>query len=110
MAPTSFDAWLQAVTFVTIALAAVFASGIVRRLLILVGLIVASLIYAVLTNGLGWGKPIDFTLIENAAWLGAPHFTVPVFEGRAIALIVPVAAMMYFFIERPVNRWARGSR
>jgi uracil-xanthine permease len=75
MAPTSFDAWLQAVTFVTIAVVAVFASGIVRRLLILVGLIV-------------------FTLIENAAWLGAPHFTVPVFEGRAIALIVPVALIL----------------
>ena len=84
MAPTSFDAWLQAVTFVTIAVAAVFTSGIVRRLLILVGLMVASLIYAVLTNGLGWGKPIDFTLIENAAWFGAPHFTAPVSAGAIV--------------------------
>src|SRR5260370_19480567 len=94
MAPTSFDAWLQAVTFFTIALAAVFASGILRRLLILVGLIVSSLIYAVLTNGLGWGKPIDFKLIENAAWFGAPHFTAPVFDGRAIVLIVQVALIL----------------
>jgi len=94
MAPTAFDAWLQAVTFVTIALAAVFASGLVRRLLILVGLIVASLIYAVLTNGLGWGKPIDLALIEKAAWFGAPHFTAPAFDGRAIALIVPVALIL----------------
>jgi len=30
-----------------------------QRLLILVGLIVASVAYAVLTNGLGLGKPID---------------------------------------------------
>ena len=94
MAPTAFDAWLQAVTFVTIALAAVFASGLVRRLLLLVGLIVASLIYAVLTNGLGWGKPIDLALIEKAAWFGAPHFTAPAFDGRAIALIVPVALIL----------------
>jgi putative pyrimidine permease RutG len=94
MAPTAFDAWLQAVTFITIALAAVFASGIVRRLLILVGLLVSSLIYAVLTNGLGWGKPIDFALIEKAAWFGAPHFTAPVFDARAIALIVPVALIL----------------
>ena len=42
-----------------------------RRLLILVGLILATAIYAVLTNGLGWGKPIDFSLIEKAAWIGA---------------------------------------
>jgi uracil-xanthine permease len=94
MAPTPFDAWLQAVTFTTIALAAVFTSGIVRRLLILVGLIVASFIYGVLTNGLGWGKPIDFSLIENAAWVGAPQFTAPVFDGRAIALIPPVALIL----------------
>jgi putative pyrimidine permease RutG len=87
MAPTSFDAWLQAVTFVTIAVAAVFSSGLVRRLLILVGLIVASLIYAVLTNGLGWGKPIDFTLIESAAWFGAPHFAAPVFVPVALILV-----------------------
>jgi uracil-xanthine permease len=94
MAPTSFDAWLQAVTFVTIALAAVFASGIVRRLLILVGLIVASLIYAVLTNGLGWGKPVDLSLIENAAWFGVTPFTAPMFDARSIALIVPVALIL----------------
>jgi uracil-xanthine permease len=62
--------------------------------LILVGLIVASLIYAVLTNGLGWGQPIDLSLIENAAWLGAPHFDVPTFEGRAIAMMAPVALIL----------------
>ena len=43
------------------ALVAVFTRGMVRRLLILVGLVVATIVYAVLTNGLGLGKPIDFT-------------------------------------------------
>ena len=70
MAPTAFDAWIQAATFFAIALVAVFSRGMVRRLLIVVGLILATAIYAVLTNGLGWGKPIDGKLIEHAAWIG----------------------------------------
>jgi len=94
MAPTSFDAWMQAVTFVSVALVAVFTSGMTRRLLILVGLILATLIYALLTNGLGWGKPMDGTLIANAAWLGAPKFAAPVFDARAIVLIAPVALIL----------------
>ena len=40
-----------------------------RGLLILVGLIVASLIYAVLTNGLGMGTPVDLGKVAAAAWL-----------------------------------------
>ena len=79
MAPTGFDAWMQVVTFMSIGVVAVFAGGIVRRLLILVGLILASIIYAVLTNGMGIGTPIDTALVANAAWFGAPQFTSPVF-------------------------------
>jgi uracil-xanthine permease len=94
MAPTGFDAWMQAVTFVAVAIVAVYAGGMVRRLLILVGLIVASLIYAVLTNGLGWGTPIDGAAIAAAAWFGAPTFTAPVFDARAIVLIAPVVLIL----------------
>lgn len=94
MAHTAFEAWLQAVTFFAIALVAVYSAGMMRRLLILVGLALATAIYAAMTNGLGWGKPIDFRLIENAAWIGMPRFDMPVFEPRAIALIVPVALIL----------------
>ena len=94
MAPTGFDSWMQVVTFLSVGIVAVFTSGMVRRLLILVGLIVASLIYAVLTNGLGWGTPIDGTTIAAAAWFGAPSFTTPVFETKSIILIVPVALIL----------------
>jgi putative pyrimidine permease RutG len=94
MAPTGFDAWIQAATFFAVALVAVFSTGLMRRLLILVGLVLATLIYAVLTNGLGWGKPIDFALIEKAAWIGLPNFDKPVFELGAIMLIVPVALIL----------------
>lgn len=94
MAPTGFDAWMQAVTFVSVGLVAVYTRGMLQRLLILVGLIVASLIYAVLTNGLGLGKPIDITQIASAAWFGAPHFAAPVFDANAMLLIVPVAIIL----------------
>jgi uracil-xanthine permease len=94
MAPTSFDSWIQAITFLSIALVAVFTTGMTRRLLILVGLILATIIYAVLTNGLGWGKPVSGALIANAAWFGAPAFSAPVFDARAIILIAPVALIL----------------
>lgn len=87
MAPTQFDAWMQAVTFVAVALVGVFTRGMVRRLLILVGLIAATAIYAVLAS-------IDPTRLVQAAWLGVPHFTAPVFDMRAVVLIAPVALIL----------------
>src|SRR5699024_11008062 len=62
--------------------------------LILVGLLLACVIYAVLTNGLGMGTPIDFSAIGAAPWLGLPTFSTPVFEAHAISLIAPVAIIL----------------
>jgi uracil-xanthine permease len=94
MAPSHFDAWMEVVTFVSIGLVAVYSTGMVRRLLILTGLIASSVVYAVLTNGLGWGKPIDLSLIEKAAWFGIPHFSTPVFSIPAMLMIAPVAMIL----------------
>jgi putative pyrimidine permease RutG len=94
MAPTPFDAWMQAVTFVSVGAVAVFTRGMVQRLLILVGLIVATVIYAVLTNGLGLGQPIDFSKIAAAPWFGLPGFAAPVFDANAMLLIAPVAVIL----------------
>ena len=94
MAPTRFDAWMEVVTFVSIGLVSVYSSGMVRRLLILAGLIAASVVYAVLTNGLGWGKPIDLSLIEKAAWFGMPNFSAPAFSTQAMLMIAPVAMIL----------------
>jgi len=94
MAPTEFDAWMEAVTFVSIGLVAVFTRGMTRRLLVLAGLIVATIIYAVLANGLGWGKPVDLGLIEKAALFGMPNFSAPSFDARAIVMIAPVALIL----------------
>ncbi len=94
MAPTGFDAWMQGLTFLCVAVVAVYTRGMTQRLLILVGLIAASLLYALLTNGLGLGKPIDLSGIANAAWFGLPNFAAPVFDGRAMLLIAPVAIIL----------------
>ncbi len=94
MAASNFDSWMQLVTFVSVGLVAVLTRGMVQRLLILVGLIVASIIYAVLTNGLGMGKPMDLSALANAAWFGLPNFAAPVFEANAMLLIAPVAIIL----------------
>lgn len=94
MAPTPFDAWMQAATFLSVAVVAVSARGMVQRLLILVGLLVASVIYALLTNGLGLGKPVDLSGVAAAPWFGLPTFTAPRFEAHAIGLIAPVALIL----------------
>ncbi|RZM04092.1 MAG: pyrimidine utilization transport protein G [Variovorax sp.] len=94
MAAGNFDAWMQAMTFLCVGLVAVFARGMVQRLLILVGLALATAVYAVLTNGLGLGKPVDLAGIANAAWFGLPAFTAPVFTGNAMLLIAPVAIVL----------------
>ncbi|WP_367350333.1 solute carrier family 23 protein, partial [Ottowia sp.] len=94
MAASNFDSWMQLVTFVCVALVAVFTRGMLQRLLILVGLLLATLIYLVLANGMGLGKPMDFSGIAAAAWFGMPHFTAPVFDGNAMLLIAPVALIL----------------
>ena len=94
MATSNFDSWMQVVTFVSVALVAVMTRGMLQRLLILVGLVVASVIYAVLTNGLGLGKPIDLSGIISAAWVGLQGFTAPVFSANAMLLIAPVAIIL----------------
>ena len=94
MSASNFDSWMQLVTFICVALVAVFTRGMVQRLLILVGLLIATLIYLVLANGLGLGRPMDFSGIVNAPWVGLPKFTAPVFDTNAALLIAPVALIL----------------
>jgi len=94
MAPTGFDQWMQAVTFVCVGVVAVYSRGMTQRLLILVGLVLASLVYALLTNGLGLGKPIDLTRLAQAPLFGLPQFAAPSFDAHAMLLVVPVAVIL----------------
>jgi putative pyrimidine permease RutG len=91
---STFDSWMAIVTVLSVGIVAVFTRGMVQRLLILVGLVIAYAIYAVLTNGLGLGKPIDFSIVAQAAWFGMPHFSAPVFDPRAMLLLAPVSVIL----------------
>ncbi|MDT3609609.1 pyrimidine utilization transport protein G [Cronobacter sakazakii] len=91
---SGFDGWMAVMTVLCIGLVAVFTRGMVQRLLILMGLIAAWALYALFTIVLGFGKPVDFTPVGQAAWFGLPHFAAPTFNVQAIMLIAPVAVIL----------------
>ncbi|USE84710.1 pyrimidine utilization transport protein G [Acinetobacter tibetensis] len=90
----TFDTWMAVITIVCISAVAVFTRGMVRRLLLLIGLCSAYFVYFLLANVMGWGKPIDFSIIGNAAWFGLPTFHAPIFNANAMLLIAPVAIIL----------------
>ena len=91
---SGFDAFIGLFTVVAVGVVAVYTKGTAQRLPILLGGLAAYIVYAVLANGMGMGKPIDFTGVMNAAWIGMPNFTAPVFESKAMLLIAPVAIIL----------------
>jgi putative pyrimidine permease RutG len=91
---SGFDAFIGLFTVVAVGVVAVYTRGTVQRLPILLGGLAAYIIYAVLANGAGMGKPIDFSGVMAAAWIGMPNFTAPVFDAKAMALIAPVAIIL----------------
>lgn len=90
----AFDGWMAVITILAVGGVAVFTRGLLQKLLILAGLIVAYLVYLVLANGMGFGKPIDFAGVARAAWFGLPGFASPVFKLDAMLLIAPVAVIL----------------
>ncbi|QIR14393.1 uracil-xanthine permease family protein [Shewanella aestuarii] len=71
-------------SLITTILVASFAKGIAKLMPILAGIIVGyslSLLYGV----------VDFTAVNNAAWLAVPNFVAPEFHWQAILFMIPVA-------------------
>ena len=89
-----FDAWMATLTVLLISGVAVFTRGMLRRLLLLVGLILSYIAYFFMTNVLGYGVPSDFTSVSAASWFGLPSIHSPRFEMSAIILIAPVAFIL----------------
>ena len=94
MSASQFDAAIGLLTVLIIGLIAVSATGLWRRLPIILGAIAGYLLYLILTNGLGLGKPIDYTALAAAPWIGVPKFIAPTFEASAMFLIAPVAIIL----------------
>jgi len=91
---STFDTWIGIATIVAVGLVAVRAPGLARRLPILLGGLAGYLLYALLANGFGLGKAIDFSAVAAAPWIGMPRFAAPAFDARAMALIAPVAIVL----------------
>ena len=69
-----FDTWMAILTILCISAIAVFTRGMMRRLLLLLGLVCAYVLYFILANLMGFGKAIDFAVISNAAVVWSPAF------------------------------------
>ncbi len=89
-----FDAWMATLTVVLISSVAIFTRGMLRRLLLLVGLVLSYVIYYLVTNVMGFGTPIDFSGVQQAAWFGIPTTHTPEFSLDAIILIAPIAFIL----------------
>ncbi len=79
---------------VIVGLVAVSAPGLWRRLPVIIGAIAGYLLYLLLANVLGLGKPIDYAALAAAPWIGLPKFTAPSFHANAVFLIAPVAIIL----------------
>ena len=94
VAGNPFNMWMALVTVLCMGMIAVFTKGLLQRLLLLIGLLISYLIYFVIANVMGWGTPINFTPIQQAAWFGVPDFHAPVFDVNAMLIIVPIAFIL----------------
>ncbi len=91
LAPTARDMASEhlltaAVTLAITIAVSIFARGIFKVIPVLIG-VIGGYVFAA-TQGL-----VDFTPVNQAAWLALPEFTVPEFSGslKAVSLIAPIA-------------------
>ena len=88
------DTWVAIVTVIAIGVVAASGGGMLRRVPVLLGGLVGYVLYVLLTNGFGLAKPVDFTALAAASWIGWPRFAAPQFDGRAMGLVAPVAIVL----------------
>jgi len=77
--------WVIAlIVLATVAIVNLYVKGFLRLLPVISGIVVGYIVC--LIAGI-----VDVTPVTQAAWVGVPHFTWPVFNAKAIGLIAPVA-------------------
>lgn len=91
---SGFDAFIGLFTAACVAWVAVNGRGVARRLPILIGAACGYAAYVIGTSLLGLAKPIDFSGLAAAPWLGLPRFESPVFTPQAMVLIAPIAVIL----------------
>ncbi len=90
----AFETWIGLSIVLIVGVVAVAARGLWRRLPIILGAIGGYLLYYLLANGFGLGKPIDFAPLAAAPWIGLPNLATPSFHADAMFLIAPVAIIL----------------
>ncbi|RRJ85756.1 nitrate reductase [Gulosibacter macacae] len=75
------------VTLVVVVLVTVIFRGMIGRLSILIG-VAAGYVAAVLQG------EVDFTAVNEAAWIGLPEFTTPTFHVATLGLFIPVVLVL----------------
>ncbi len=94
VAGNNFNMWMALVTVLCMGSIAVFTKGLLQRLLLLVGLLLAYLMYYIISNVMGYGTPINFAPIQQASWFGLPQFHAPEFSTNAMLIIAPIALIL----------------
>ncbi|WOE30872.1 MULTISPECIES: solute carrier family 23 protein [unclassified Acinetobacter] len=94
VAGNPFNMWMSLLTVLCMGAIAVFTKGLLQRLLLLVGLVMAYFIYYLISNVFGYGTPINFLPIQQASWFGVPTLHAPTFDINAILIIAPVALIL----------------
>jgi putative pyrimidine permease RutG len=91
----NFGILVGLLTALVIAIVAVYAPGMLKRLPILVGGVFGYVLYFVLSNVLNvGGTHINFDAITSQALIGMPVLTAPTFDSHAITLMLPVAIVL----------------
>ena len=76
--------WISAISLLVTISFSVFAKGFFKLVPIMAGIVAGYLV------SLGFGV-VDFTPVQQAAWLALPNFTFPEFNINAVLFMIPVA-------------------
>ncbi|HEX8322109.1 solute carrier family 23 protein [Longimicrobium sp.] len=91
---SGFDTAIGLATVLATCAVAVYAPGLLRRVPILLGGVLGYLLYLVLANGMGLGPAVNFAPLREAAWVGLPNFSRPVFRWDVALLFAPAALVL----------------
>jgi uracil-xanthine permease len=94
VAGNNFNMWMSLVTVMCMGTIAVFTRGLLQRLLLIIGLLLAYLIYFITANVMQLGQAINFVPVQQAAWFGVPSLHTPVFDFNAMLIIAPIALIL----------------
>ncbi|HPU61090.1 MAG TPA: uracil-xanthine permease family protein [Bacillota bacterium] len=89
LAPTAIESasqnWpIALIVLATVAIVNLYIKGFLRLLPVIAGIVVGYMICLITGN-------VDTTPVVEAAWVGLPNFTWPVFDAAAIGIIAPAA-------------------